>query len=56
MLVSGITGVKAIGQANSGRGFQIGATEYIPGTTTESTAMTVVAGSTAAEPCIIFRT
>ncbi len=48
MLVSGITGVKAIGQANSGRGFQIGATEYIPGTTTESTAMTVVAGSTAA--------
>jgi len=48
MLVTGISGVKAIGQANSGRGFQIGATEYIAGTTTESTAMNVVAGSSEA--------
>jgi len=48
MLVTGISGVKAIGQANSGRGFQIGATEYIEGTTTESTAMNVVAGSSEA--------
>lgn len=47
MLVKGITGVKAIGQANEGRGFQIGATEYTEGMS-EKTAMTVVAGNTSA--------
>jgi hypothetical protein len=47
--VTGITGVKAIGQANSGRGFQIGATEYVEGTTNEDTPVTVVAGSSSAE-------
>lgn len=46
--VTGITGVKAIGQANSGRGFQIGATEYVEGTTDENTPVYVVAGSSSA--------
>ena len=47
MLVTNITGVKAIGSAQSGRGFQIGATEYT-NSTTESTSMTIVAGNSSA--------
>ena len=47
MLVKGISGVKAIGQANDGRGFVIGATPYTEGMS-ETTAMIVVAGNTEA--------
>ena len=44
LLVTGITGVVASGSASSGRGFQIGATEYTTGMS-EGTTMNVVAGS-----------
>lgn len=44
LLVTGITGVVASGYADSGRGFQIGATEYTKGMS-EATTMNVVAGS-----------
>ena len=44
LLVTGITGVVASGYADSGRGFQIGATEYTTGMS-ENTKMNVVAGS-----------
>lgn len=46
--VTGITGVKAIGQANSGRGFQIGATEVTSGLN-ENSSMTIVAGNSSAQ-------
>ncbi len=44
MLVTGVSGVKVIGQANTGRGFQIGATPYTS-STTETSSMVIVAGS-----------
>lgn len=44
LLVTGITGVVASGYADSGRGFQIGATEYTKGMSEEA-KMNVVAGS-----------
>ena len=46
-LVTNITGVKALGEKNTTKGFQIGATEYIDGTTDENTTMNVVAGNVA---------
>ena len=48
-LVTNVTGVKAVGNAGNNRGFQIGATEYVSGTTTESSSMTIVAGNTSAQ-------
>lgn len=48
LLVTGITGVVASGDASSGRGFQIGATEYTAGMS-EGTTMNVVAGNSNAE-------
>lgn len=46
--VTGITGVKAIGQANFGRGFQIGATE-VTSDLNENSSMTIVAGNNSAQ-------
>ncbi|MGN1239652.1 MAG: bacterial Ig-like domain-containing protein, partial [Paludibacteraceae bacterium] len=47
LLVTGITGVVASGNASDGRGFQIGATEYTAGMP-EGTTMNVVAGNNSA--------